>query len=60
MSDTIEMITEGVLNEEKMSSLDMTRKDFLRRILKKKPRDRLTAYEALIHPYFILEYDKKY
>lgn len=54
MSDKVEFIREAKYNKEYIVPLDELSKDFIRRMLKKEPKERLTAVEALAHPWFLV------
>ncbi|KAL4432623.1 hypothetical protein ABPG74_004916 [Tetrahymena malaccensis] len=54
ISDKIEFIRNAQYNLDYIKDLDDISKDFIRRMLKKDPAERLTASEALSHPWFLV------
>ncbi|KAL4479213.1 hypothetical protein ABPG72_011425 [Tetrahymena utriculariae] len=54
ISDKIEFIRNAQYNQDYIKDLDDISKDFIRRMLRKDPAERLTASEALQHPWFLV------
>ncbi|EAS02451.2 Serine/Threonine kinase domain protein (macronuclear) [Tetrahymena thermophila SB210] len=54
ISDKIEFIRNAQYNQDYIKDLDDISKDFIRRMLRKDPAERLTASEALSHPWFLV------
>ena len=58
ISDKVEFIRAGNYNTDYIRNIDDVPKDFIRRMLRKEPTERLTAVEALAHPWFLVDYEK--
>lgn len=54
ISDKIESIRSGSYNTEYIKDIEEVPKDFVRRMLKREPSERLTADSALSHPWFLV------
>lgn len=61
LAETLELVLKGSINfpEKQWKSVSPLAKDFIRRLLKSDPKLRLTAKEALHHPWLFLEGAKK-